>query len=139
MFRISIEYLLVSLIISSLLEPAEPPTGVTTTVINSTVTVKWDAAQDVRGLLLGYKVALMKKMLPSSYAARNSKSPVVNLMALSCSAASLAEMVATCQTMKGLDLKVDIICLSDPHLEAQSPHQAPPEVPGEAAPGGGQR
>lgn len=64
---------------------------------------------------------------------------VVNIMALSCSAASLAEMMATCQTMKALDLKVDIICLSDPHLEARSPHRAPPEVPGEAAPRGGQR
>ncbi|XP_029690204.1 neural cell adhesion molecule L1-like isoform X2 [Takifugu rubripes] len=41
-------------------KPAEPPTGVKTTVINSTVTVKWDAAQDVRGLLLGYKIHILR-------------------------------------------------------------------------------
>uniref|UniRef100_A0A3Q3WLJ2 Uncharacterized protein n=1 Tax=Mola mola TaxID=94237 RepID=A0A3Q3WLJ2_MOLML len=39
-------------------KPAEAPTGVRTTVINSTVQVQWNAAQNVRGLLLGYKVPL---------------------------------------------------------------------------------
>ncbi|XP_069581925.1 neural cell adhesion molecule L1.1-like isoform X1 [Brachyistius frenatus] len=36
--------------------PEEPPTGVSTTVMNSTVLVKWNKAQKVRGLLLGYKI-----------------------------------------------------------------------------------
>lgn len=40
----------------SLSEPEEAPTGVATTVMNSTVRVKWNEAQNVRGLLLGYKV-----------------------------------------------------------------------------------
>lgn len=40
----------------SLSEPEEAPTGVTTTVMNSTARVKWNEAQNVRGLLLGYKV-----------------------------------------------------------------------------------
>lgn len=48
-----------SLMVCSLLEPAHAPTGVQTNVVNSTVTVRWSEAQDVRGLLLGYKVALM--------------------------------------------------------------------------------
>lgn len=45
--------------VCSLLEPADAPTGVKTSVTNSTVTVRWSGAQDVRGLLLGYKVAPM--------------------------------------------------------------------------------
>lgn len=44
----------------SLSEPAEAPTGVTTTVMNSTVRVKWNEAQNVRGLLQGYKVQLVQ-------------------------------------------------------------------------------
>lgn len=37
-------------------EPEEAPTGVHTTVMNSTIRVKWNEAQNVRGQLLGYKV-----------------------------------------------------------------------------------
>lgn len=40
----------------SLSVPEEAPAGVITTVMNSTVRVKWNEAQNVRGLLLGYKV-----------------------------------------------------------------------------------
>ncbi|XP_047445758.1 neural cell adhesion molecule L1-like isoform X2 [Mugil cephalus] len=36
--------------------PEEAPTGVSTTVMNSTVIVRWNEAQKVRGLLLGYKI-----------------------------------------------------------------------------------
>lgn len=43
----------------SLTEPEEAPTGITTTVMNSTVRVKWNEAQNVRGLLLGYKVPVI--------------------------------------------------------------------------------
>uniref|UniRef100_A0A673A4Y5 Neural cell adhesion molecule L1.1 n=1 Tax=Sphaeramia orbicularis TaxID=375764 RepID=A0A673A4Y5_9TELE len=35
--------------------PMEAPSGVSVTVMNSTVRVKWNEAQKVRGLLLGYK------------------------------------------------------------------------------------
>uniref|UniRef100_A0A8C6U5L5 Neural cell adhesion molecule L1 n=1 Tax=Neogobius melanostomus TaxID=47308 RepID=A0A8C6U5L5_9GOBI len=38
--------------------PLEAPGGVDVTVMNSTVRVKWNEAQNVRGLLLGYKVQL---------------------------------------------------------------------------------
>ncbi|TDH11103.1 hypothetical protein EPR50_G00082370 [Perca flavescens] len=41
-------------------EPAEAPTGVTTTVMNSTVRVKWNEAQNVRGLLQGYKIYIRR-------------------------------------------------------------------------------
>lgn len=37
-------------------EPDDAPTGVETTVMNSTVRVKWNEAQSIRGRLLGYKV-----------------------------------------------------------------------------------
>ncbi|KAG7521394.1 neural cell adhesion molecule L1-like isoform X2 [Solea senegalensis] len=37
-------------------EPEEAPSGVETTVINSSVRVKWNEAQNVRGELLGYKI-----------------------------------------------------------------------------------
>ncbi|XP_033485428.1 neural cell adhesion molecule L1.1-like isoform X1 [Epinephelus lanceolatus] len=40
--------------------PEEAPTGVTTTVINSTVRVKWNEAKNVRGLLLGYKIYIRR-------------------------------------------------------------------------------
>ncbi|KAM3618414.1 uncharacterized protein V6R79_020150 [Siganus canaliculatus] len=40
--------------------PAEAPTGVGTSVMNSTVTVKWNEAQNVRGLLLGYKIHIRR-------------------------------------------------------------------------------
>uniref|UniRef100_A0A673A3D7 Uncharacterized protein n=1 Tax=Sphaeramia orbicularis TaxID=375764 RepID=A0A673A3D7_9TELE len=39
--------------------PMEAPSGVSVTVMNSTVRVKWNEAQKVRGLLLGYKVKLI--------------------------------------------------------------------------------
>ncbi|XP_029291014.1 neural cell adhesion molecule L1.1-like isoform X2 [Cottoperca gobio] len=41
-------------------EPVEAPTGVTTTVIDSTVRVKWNEAQNVRGLLMGYKIYIRR-------------------------------------------------------------------------------
>ncbi|XP_070696233.1 neural cell adhesion molecule L1.1-like isoform X2 [Pempheris klunzingeri] len=41
-------------------EPEEAPTGVDTTVMNSTVRVKWNEAQNVRGLLLGYKIYIRR-------------------------------------------------------------------------------
>ncbi|XP_045912589.1 neural cell adhesion molecule L1.1-like isoform X1 [Micropterus dolomieu] len=41
-------------------KPEEAPTGVTTTVMNSTVRVKWNEAQNVRGLLLGYKLYIKR-------------------------------------------------------------------------------
>lgn len=47
----------------SLLEPAEAPAGVKTTVVNSTVSVKWSKAQNVRGLLQGYKVPQKRQTL----------------------------------------------------------------------------
>ncbi|XP_041860728.1 neural cell adhesion molecule L1.1-like isoform X2 [Melanotaenia boesemani] len=37
-------------------EPEEAPSGVSSTVMNTTVTVTWNQAQKVRGLLLGYKI-----------------------------------------------------------------------------------
>lgn len=40
-------------------EPEEAPTGVSTTVMNSTIRVSWNKAKRVRGLLLGYRVALL--------------------------------------------------------------------------------
>uniref|UniRef100_A0A3P8PDA1 Neural cell adhesion molecule L1 n=1 Tax=Astatotilapia calliptera TaxID=8154 RepID=A0A3P8PDA1_ASTCA len=40
-------------------KPEEAPTGVSTTVMNSTIRVSWNEAQRVRGLLLGYRVALL--------------------------------------------------------------------------------
>lgn len=46
------------------LEPAEAPTGVKTTVMNSTVQVKWIEAQNIRGLLLGYKVVFSTLISP---------------------------------------------------------------------------
>ncbi|XP_069382066.1 neural cell adhesion molecule L1.1-like isoform X2 [Paralichthys olivaceus] len=41
-------------------KPQEAPTGVETTVMNSTVRVKWSEAQSVRGLLLGYKIYIRR-------------------------------------------------------------------------------
>ncbi|KAK1898048.1 Neural cell adhesion molecule L1, partial [Dissostichus eleginoides] len=41
-------------------EPQEAPTNVSTKVIDSTVIVKWKEAQNVRGLLLGYKIYLQR-------------------------------------------------------------------------------
>nr|XP_046252346.1 neural cell adhesion molecule L1.1-like isoform X3 [Scatophagus argus] len=41
-------------------KPEEAPTGVETTVMNSTVRVKWNEAQNVRGLLLGYKIHIRR-------------------------------------------------------------------------------
>lgn len=41
-------------------EPEEAPTGVTTTVMSSTVRVKWNEAQNVRGLLQGYKIFIRR-------------------------------------------------------------------------------
>ncbi|XP_037629580.1 neural cell adhesion molecule L1.1-like isoform X2 [Sebastes umbrosus] len=40
--------------------PDDAPTGVTTTVMNSTIRVKWNEAQNVRGLLLGYKIHIRR-------------------------------------------------------------------------------
>lgn len=40
--------------------PEEAPTGVTTTVMNSTVRVQWNEAQNVRGLLLGYRIYIRR-------------------------------------------------------------------------------
>ncbi|XP_035016178.2 neural cell adhesion molecule L1.1 isoform X2 [Hippoglossus stenolepis] len=40
--------------------PEEAPTGVESTVMNSTVRVKWSEAQGVRGLLLGYKIYIRR-------------------------------------------------------------------------------
>ncbi|XP_047187027.1 neural cell adhesion molecule L1.1-like isoform X2 [Scophthalmus maximus] len=37
-------------------KPDDAPTGVETTVMNSTVRVKWNEAQSIRGRLLGYKI-----------------------------------------------------------------------------------
>uniref|UniRef100_A0A3B4X7A8 Neural cell adhesion molecule L1.1-like n=1 Tax=Seriola lalandi dorsalis TaxID=1841481 RepID=A0A3B4X7A8_SERLL len=37
-------------------KPEDAPTGIETTVWNSTVRVRWNEAQNIRGLLLGYKV-----------------------------------------------------------------------------------
>uniref|UniRef100_H3BYV2 Neural cell adhesion molecule L1 n=1 Tax=Tetraodon nigroviridis TaxID=99883 RepID=H3BYV2_TETNG len=42
-------------------KPAEAPTEVQTTVVNSTVTVKWNKAQNVRGLLQGYKIHIQRR------------------------------------------------------------------------------
>ncbi|XP_040910245.1 neural cell adhesion molecule L1.1-like isoform X2 [Toxotes jaculatrix] len=41
-------------------EPAAAPTGVESTVMNSTVRVRWNEAQNVRGLLLGYKIYIKR-------------------------------------------------------------------------------
>uniref|UniRef100_UPI0037E9105F neural cell adhesion molecule L1.1-like isoform X2 n=1 Tax=Semicossyphus pulcher TaxID=241346 RepID=UPI0037E9105F len=41
-------------------KPEEAPTGVTTTVMNSTVRVKWNEAQNVRGRLQGYKIYIRR-------------------------------------------------------------------------------
>ncbi|XP_041801326.1 neural cell adhesion molecule L1-like [Chelmon rostratus] len=40
--------------------PEEAPTGVETNVMNSTVRVTWNEAQNVRGLLLGYKIYIRR-------------------------------------------------------------------------------
>lgn len=40
--------------------PLEAPAGVAVTVLNSTVRVKWNEAQNVRGLLLGYKIYIRR-------------------------------------------------------------------------------
>lgn len=42
----------------SLSVPEDAPTGVETKVMNNTVRVRWNKAQNIRGLLLGYKVLL---------------------------------------------------------------------------------
>ncbi|KAM8755112.1 neural cell adhesion molecule L1.1-like isoform 2-T2 [Acanthopagrus schlegelii] len=41
-------------------KPEEAPTGVHTTVMNSTIRVKWNEAQNVRGRLLGYKIYIRR-------------------------------------------------------------------------------
>ncbi|XP_029975061.1 neural cell adhesion molecule L1.1-like isoform X2 [Salarias fasciatus] len=41
-------------------KPEEPPTGVSSRVINSTVRLSWNEAKKVRGLLLGYKIYLRR-------------------------------------------------------------------------------
>ena len=54
-----VEYLLILIVSLCLTAPEEAPTGITTTVMNSTIRVKWNEAQNVRGLLLGYKVPVI--------------------------------------------------------------------------------
>ncbi|KAM8862809.1 neural cell adhesion molecule L1.1 isoform 2-T2 [Spinachia spinachia] len=41
-------------------EPEEAPSGVSTSVVNSTVRVQWNEAQNVRGFLLGYKIYVQR-------------------------------------------------------------------------------
>ncbi|XP_067383598.1 neural cell adhesion molecule L1.1-like isoform X2 [Channa argus] len=41
--------------------PEEAPTGIDTTVTNSTVRVRWTEAQNIRGLLLGYKIYIRRR------------------------------------------------------------------------------
>ncbi|XP_041655093.1 neural cell adhesion molecule L1.1-like [Cheilinus undulatus] len=41
-------------------KPEEAPTGVSTTVMNSTVRVKWNEARNVRGRLKGYKIYIRR-------------------------------------------------------------------------------
>uniref|UniRef100_A0A7N6B015 Neural cell adhesion molecule L1 n=1 Tax=Anabas testudineus TaxID=64144 RepID=A0A7N6B015_ANATE len=41
-------------------KPEEAPTGVDTIVMNTTVRVRWNEAQNVRGLLLGYKIYIRR-------------------------------------------------------------------------------
>lgn len=41
-------------------DPEEAPTGVSTTVMNSTVRVEWNEAQNVRGQLQGYKIYITR-------------------------------------------------------------------------------
>lgn len=41
-------------------KPEDPPTGITTSVTNSTVRVHWKEAKRIRGLLLGYKIHLLR-------------------------------------------------------------------------------
>ncbi|XP_027865848.1 neural cell adhesion molecule L1.1-like isoform X1 [Xiphophorus couchianus] len=41
-------------------KPEEPPTGVAFSVVNSTVTVTWNEAQNVRGHLLGYRLYIRR-------------------------------------------------------------------------------
>ncbi|XP_051282266.1 neural cell adhesion molecule L1.1 isoform X2 [Dicentrarchus labrax] len=52
-------------------KPEEAPTGVATIVMNSTVRVKWNAAQNVRGLLKGYKLYI-KRLGPREVRGRRS-------------------------------------------------------------------
>uniref|UniRef100_A0A3P8UED9 Neural cell adhesion molecule L1.1 n=1 Tax=Cynoglossus semilaevis TaxID=244447 RepID=A0A3P8UED9_CYNSE len=52
-------------------KPEEAPEGVHTTVMNSTVRVKWNEAQNVRGKLLGYKIYL-KRLGPQTPRGRRS-------------------------------------------------------------------
>ncbi|KAL3064797.1 hypothetical protein OYC64_000931 [Pagothenia borchgrevinki] len=52
-------------------EPQEAPTNVSTDVKDSTVTVKWKEAQNVRGLLLGYKIYLQRLGLEVSRVRRS--------------------------------------------------------------------
>ncbi|XP_068601882.1 neural cell adhesion molecule L1.1-like [Brachionichthys hirsutus] len=40
--------------------PEEAPTGISTVVMNSTIKVKWNEAQNVRGLLLGYRIYIRR-------------------------------------------------------------------------------
>ncbi|KAJ0036380.1 hypothetical protein NQD34_005057 [Periophthalmus magnuspinnatus] len=51
--------------------PLEAPGGVSTSVTNSTVIVKWNEAQNVRGLLLGYKIYI-RRLGPKSQRRRRS-------------------------------------------------------------------
>ncbi|XP_056240774.1 neural cell adhesion molecule L1.1-like isoform X2 [Seriola aureovittata] len=41
-------------------KPEDAPTGIETTVWNSTVRVRWNEAQNIRGLLLGYKIHIRR-------------------------------------------------------------------------------
>ncbi|XP_038165165.1 neural cell adhesion molecule L1.1-like isoform X3 [Cyprinodon tularosa] len=52
-------------------KPEEPPTGVSFTVMNSTVRVTWNEAQNVRGHLLGYKIYI-RRLGPHSARERRS-------------------------------------------------------------------
>ncbi|XP_061910603.1 neural cell adhesion molecule L1.1-like isoform X2 [Entelurus aequoreus] len=51
--------------------PEEAPSGVSVTVMNRTVAVKWNEAQNVRGLLLGYKIYI-KRLDPQGGRGRRS-------------------------------------------------------------------
>ncbi|XP_004567617.2 neural cell adhesion molecule L1.1 isoform X2 [Maylandia zebra] len=52
-------------------KPEEAPTGVSTTVMNSTIRVSWNEAQRVRGLLLGYRI-YYKRLAPKAERSRRS-------------------------------------------------------------------
>uniref|UniRef100_A0A8C2WXX3 Neural cell adhesion molecule L1 n=1 Tax=Cyclopterus lumpus TaxID=8103 RepID=A0A8C2WXX3_CYCLU len=92
-------------------EPEDPPTGVSTRVMNSTVRVQWNEAQNVRGVLLGYKVVYLNIFISFF---------LFNTMVLVVNGTKTSEEVGGLQLYSRYELSVTAF-----NSKGESPHSPP--------------